>query len=241
MKKNIAIILMLVFSVSLFAQRRTNVKKGPFIENDTTVLYRHTEFDDEGTEFTVKAYIDTDRNSNDFKCYTGMVFNDWDKQNFEENMQWLKQQHPQPFQKHIFPENFPCNWIPIESYQGKYYLYDMTSCYWHKFTDSLYIINGMEVLLYIIESCEEISPTHYRVKVNDLYNKTLDNIDFYIIDTERKIAVMANGYYKSLVIAQETASMLDLIVWITGDMPDDDDIGFDKIDYNKLLDDFQSK
>lgn len=218
-------------------------KKGPFIENDTTFLYRYVA-NSRGYYNFADAYIETDRQSKSYQKMlnraSSYLLDDWDRDNYNILFKYLKKRYTKPFPKHSLSD-LARAWIPLSSFQGKYYInqLDVFSYFW--LTDSLYIRNYMDGPTPLaIQSFKQVSPTHYHLSVT-LDGNDFQNIDLYIIDAKRKIAVFVetnneNTYKRySLYVSKETASLFDLIVWNSTDMPSSDDVDFDKIDFQQLL------
>lgn len=217
-------------------------RKGPFIENDTTVLYECT-YQYEGKTFRQKAYIDTNR-ENKGRLSSFLMFGDeFDKETFDGYMNRYRSNCAQPLKRISMP-NLPEDWLPIESYRGKYYFYDM-SMYPRKLTDSLFIVKYMDgPYPFALSSYKQIAPAHHQFTMDAISSlsdgaKTNDTLNIYIIDTKRQIAILETNGSKDLCIAADNASQLDYISWICDELPDNSSIEFDKIDYDALLKPFK--
>lgn len=218
-------------------------KKGPFVENDTTFLYRFATNND-GYYCFEDAYIERDRQSKRYQQVLNYastyLLNHWDVEHFDYELKYLKEKHPQSFPKHTLSDDFPRNWIPIRSFQNTYYISELSACYTSFFTDSLYIKKDMDgPIPYIIQSFKQVSPTHYLFDL--IRHDNLSHLDLQIIDTERKIAVITTvdqeneRKWQTLYIAKDTAPLLDAICWNSTDMPEEFHVDFDKIDFETLL------
>lgn len=214
-------------------------RKGPFIENDTTFLYRfstnaHGYYDYED------IYIEKDRQSESYqqtlKRASTYLLDDHDQTQYTFFYKLLKEKHPLPLTQHSLAD-LPKAWMRLRSFQNTYYINDLDIYNLCWFNDSLYIKHDMEgPVLSAIYSFEQITPTHYHFV---LAQGTIRwGLDLQIIDSERKIAVFTpSGKRKEkiLYVAQETAHLFDLINWKASYPIDNTHIDFDKIDFDTLL------
>ena len=218
-------------------------KKGPFVENDTTFLYRFATNND-GYYCFEDAYIERDRQSKSYQQILNYastyLLDHWDVEQFDYELKYLREKHPQSFPKHTLSDDFPKTWIPICSFQNTYYINELNACYTSFFTDSLYIKQNMDgPMPYIIQSFKRVTPTHYLFDL--IRHDNLCHLDLQIIDTERKIAIIttedqeSDRKWHTLYIAKDTAPLLDAICWNSTDMPEDSHVDFDEIDFDALL------
>lgn len=220
-------------------------KKGLFVENDTTFLYRYVN-NSRGYYNFVDAYIETDRQSKSYQKMlnraSSYLLDDRDRNNYNSSFKYLKEKYTKPLPKHSL-SNLSRAWIPLSSFQGKYYINQLDIFRYFWLTDSLYIRNYMDgPVPYVIQSFKQVNPTHYHLSVT-MDGNNFQNQDLHIIDTKRKIAVLVESDKEnkhkrySLYVSKETASLFDLIVWNSTDMPNlhSGNVGFDKIDFQKLL------
>lgn len=223
-------------------------KKGPFVENDTVFLYRYASNTDGDYNFK-DFYIETNRQSKSYQKVLEKVaavsnnVTEWNIDHVNAQLKQIKEFHPAPLTKHPIPKQMQEGWMPLHSFQGKYYINDLDVFHMFWITDSLYIRNYMDgPTYYIIQSFKEISPGHYQF--SKAYRNSVDNIDIYMIDEKRKIAVFVksspgeNYSNKGLFVAQETADLFDLIACRSRDMPINE-VEYDEIDFDALLKPFK--
>lgn len=219
-------------------------KKGPFVENDTTFLYRSATNAYNGCPEYEDIYIERDRQSKSYQQvlnYASTYLSDHsDVEDFDYQLKYLREKHPQAFPKHTLSDDFPKTWIPICSFQNTYYMNELYAYYTSFFTDSLYIKRDMDgPVPYIIQSFKRVSPTHYLFDLIRYDNRC--HLDLQIIDAERKIAIITTDDQESgrkwhtLYIAKDTAPLLDAICWNSTDMPEDTNVDFDEIDFDSLF------
>ena len=219
----------LFIASSIQAQQQTTARKGPFVENDTTFVYK---YDD-----SYKAYIETNHQSTHYQRILHPIMNEYDIKTYEDGMKTIKEIFPQSLPK--FPiGDLPRQWIPIRSFKGKYYL-TSESCFQETFTDSILIRVDMEgPRPQNFLSFKKLSPHHYYYQIKDYAYRDgkVEEIHLYMIDPKRQIIVIQSGSgYCNMLISKEKAPLLDMICWISEDMPDDSDIDFDTIDFQKLI------
>ena len=210
----------------------------PFVENDTTFLYKKTHQEGKYTTNT-KIYIDKKEwNSEAYRRWLSYTSLDsLTLASLSKRLEPLKKKYPESLAKHSL-HGCPQTWIPLCSFQGKLYLYDGNNQL--QFNDPLFITNSMEITPYLIRSFNQVSPTHYRGQLCSEYgNLPFDgSLDLYMIDAKRKVAIIREGgKYKeyALYVAKETAHLFDMINWRCDEEPEGDEIEFDKINYPKLI------
>lgn len=213
-------------------------KKGPFVENDTTFLYRFAT-NVQGYHCFADIYIEKDRQSESYQRILKCASTYEGNESYDAELKQLKEKHPQSFPKYSLSD-LPRTWIPLCSFQNKYYINELDAYYPCWITDSLYIKNYMDgPTPFIIQTFKQISPTHYHFDLMRWDN--LSHIDLQIIDKERKIAIVttdeqeSNRKWQTLYVAKETAPLFDLIAWYSSDMPNGNEIDFDEIDFDTLL------
>lgn len=215
-------------------------KRGPFVENDTLFLLRSAD-NTSGFHDFEDVFIETDRQSKRFQNVltrgSNMILKEEERNEFNEVLKRSKKNHLEPLIKHPISD-ISKGWIPLHSFQGKYYINSIDIFYIFWITDSLYVRNYMDgPTPYIIRSAKKVSPKHYQLYLG---YENIKSIDLYVVDDKRKIAVavesMPKTSYKrtSLFVSSETAHLFDLIDWNSSTMPVDH-LEYDKIDFQKLI------
>ncbi len=223
-------------------------KKGMFVENDTTFLYRYAKLDTFNNHVSydyTDAYIETNRESKDWQTvkqwWSNFIYNEYDQDSYNKWLEYLHKEFETPLPTHNCDE-IKTTWVPFRSYRGKYYA-EFLGAYYNTFiNDSLYVHIDMDgPYPYSIRSAEKISPTHFRLQLGSRLGKTVQK-DLYIIDPERKIAIFSsadpeneNRRYNYLQMPKESAEQLDLITWRSTSEPDISVVGFDEMNADSLL------
>ncbi len=210
----------------------------PFVENDTTFLYKKTHQEGKYTTNT-KIYIDKKEwNSEAYRRWLSYTSLDsLTLASLSKRLEPLKKKYPESLSKHSL-QGCPQTWIPLCSFKGKLYIDEGNNQL--QFNGPLFVSNYMEVMPYLIRSFSKLSPTHYRGQFCSEYgNLPFDgSFDLYMIDTKRKVAVIREGGHDkeySLYVSKETAHLFDKISWRCDEEPQGDEIEFDKINYPKLI------
>lgn len=233
--------------ISNVLSKISEVINTPFVRNDTTFLHERVYSDGKFIGFQ-RAYIERDKNSDIAKQLLNYSFFESDDTNYNYGISQLKKLHPEPFTKYNFGDS-STHWIPIKSYKGIYYLYEMCAYYPCYFTDSLYVRVWQDgPSPYIIISFDKKGARHYQAQIIDNYsngNIQEKMLDFYLIDVRNGITVVAEKDIATrittyqLMVTREKAAKLDIIAWISNELPDDITLHFDEIDYEHLI--LQSK
>lgn len=223
--------------------QKSKVIEGPFVRNDTVFLYENIYYVDGYREMQA-AYIEKDKNSEIVASLLDFSLDPTDSLTYEKDVARLRSIPPHTFKKFVF-DDFPTHWVPLKSYRGNYYVHELDAYYSRYFTDSLYVCRWQDgPRPYIIRSFEKKSANHYRAQIiddissSDVQESTLD---FYMIDRENEVAVVAekrnNSDYTTYILAvsREKAPNFDFIVWISSELPDDSVLNFDEPDYEKLI------
>lgn len=249
--KHLLIIIGLIVGIDAYAQNniptnKTNdtiryTRKVLFVENDTVFLSRVSN-NSNGFHYFEDVYIETNRQSTTFQRVLNRAYNilldQEEKEYFDDVVKRYKDINKQESLVKHPVSDISKGWIPLQSFQGKYYInsIDIFQLFW--ITDSLYIRNYMDgPTPYIIHSFKKVSPTHYQIHLGQ---KDSLIIDFYIIDDKKKIAIVVKSMPKSdhkeisLFVSSETAHLFDLIAWNSSQVPYDH-IVYDKIDFQKLI------
>ena len=226
---------------------RTFTRHGPFVENDTTFLFQSSDYNPYGGYIRhCRAYIDKNRDSESHRLLDACStpdYDDWSRDNFAQSLDILKKErHPGSFPVHSL-QDCPRTWIPIDSYRGEYYV-DML--YWYPIwiNDSLFVRQMMDgPYPSVIDAFERIDPAHYRFRTTAGY-PDVQQADIFIVDSVRKIAVFAfsndndsrkKPLFYGLYAPLETARELDLVEWDFTDLPDGDEIAWDRLDFEAMI------
>lgn len=237
---------LVISTICLVGSTVEAVAQNSFVRNDTLILYENTYRVGNDVE-TQKAYVETNPDSEIVKTIIDSSFLQSDQSEYENTLSKLKNQYPDYFRKHTLG-NFPTHWIPLSSYRGRYYIYELEAYYPCYFTDSVFVRVYMDGSYpSILKRFEKKSETHYQAQIIDLFSSCSDKsetLDFYLIDADAGITVMRQQcgceekkdvQYK-LMVPAEKARNFDIIAWKTRfEMPDDRNLVFDKLDFNKLI------
>lgn len=217
-------------------------RRGPFVENDTTFLYRSSVYNPE-YDYTshCSVYIERNRESASHRLLAACStpgYDDWNRDAYAQSLKFLKERHPEPLPVYSLQE-CPRTWIPIASFRGAYYV-DMFYFYPIWITDSLFVRQMMDgPFPSVIEAFERIGPAHYRFRTTAGYTD-VERVDLYIVEPVRKIAVFAfaNGQevlFHGLYAPLETACQMELVEWDCTDLPAGDEVDWDSVDYEALI------
>ena len=224
-------------------------KKGMFVENDTTFLYRYAKLDTFNNHVSydyTDAYIETNRESKDWQTvkqrWSNFIYDEYHQETYDYELKHLHEKFGTPLPTHNCDE-IKTTWVPFLSYRGKYYAEFQSSYYGIFINDSLYVQMYMDgPYSCSIQSAEKISPTHFRLQVRGHAQEKVKQQDIYIINPECNIAIFSspnpernNGKENWLYMAKESAEQLDLITWRSTSMPDISLIGYDEMNADSLL------
>jgi hypothetical protein len=213
-----------------------------------TVFLRKLVFDTvyQGTPYHVynNIYIDTNRNSENYRLLSDFSFTE--HENLDEYNAKIKKRKI-PISK-ISTKGVPMEWIPLYSYQNRYYVYkpsEMGGLMRRIINDSLLIYWDMEgPLPYILESISQTANGGWTVRSKDYFVRMEgflrpEMLNIYIIDPVNQVAVWEyksnteKEYTYELCIPKEKARNFDLIVNDSNEKAMEFD--FDKLDFKKLL------
>lgn len=214
-------------------------KEGPFVENDTTFLYKLT-WDQEDSKGHIRAFVVRDRLSESYRRLYAETspdsLDEWHANAIHCRLERMRKEQPEPF-RHYDLQDCPTTWIPLQTLRGKHYV-DMLTSYPLWLTDSLCIRQNMDgPHAARIEEFERCSKHHYRLKTS--YSGTeQQQIDIHIIDPVRKIAVIVfrnDVEYALLCGARERIDQFDLVEWAFTEYPSGAEIPWDEVDYKSLI------
>lgn len=234
---------------SVYAQEKVTIKKGPFVENDTTFLLKKYYSD-----FTQSVYIEKNRKSRPYKRLLNFTLSESDINQYKDLIKVYTEKNYTLHKKHEL-YNLPGNWVPLYSYQGKYYLYCPCEGGFNgrrQINDSTLICNYIDgPYPFIINSTKQLSPTVYLIKTaesysnGDLIRKPKD-LYIYIIDPVNEIAVWqyttnAGKPSYTLYVSEKKARNFDMVVWDCSYEKEFDEFEFDQIDFEKLIEQCKNK
>lgn len=259
MKLKTIIFLLCCFVCSSIQAQADSIskRKGPFIENDTTFLYKHFSKDKDNYVAYENAYIETNRESKFFQrilsdyYFTfqhGPLSNEEREYNYTIELQ-KKGKNLQTLKKHSLKGLANKKWIPLNRYKGKYYLDGENCKYVTWLTDSVYVHRYMDgPKPYILQSFKKINKRHFYFRytrgsiypATNKYTESLYDVELYIVDPKQKIAVTRtleydnHAFYYRLWIAHENAASVDMIEYDSNNMPLRD-VPYDRIDFLSLI------
>lgn len=208
-------------------------RKGPFVENDTTFLYKSVCHQGEYRRYC-KAYIEKNRQAPVYRfILSGSSLDsldEWNANSFKQNLERIKEEHPAPLPLHSL-HGCPEAWIPLCSFQGRCYI-NVLDFYPFWLTDSVYVEQYMDgPMPDLIESSEQPGPARYRFRTAEI------TLDLHIIDTVRKIAAVMRSdmSHPALYVARETACLFDVVDWDSSEVPMGDEVDWDDIDWRELI------
>lgn len=188
-----------------------------------------------------KIYIDKNPNSS----FRQSINRSPAAANIEENIDYIKNRYGASLDKFVLG-NFSKDWIPLQQYQGQYYLYsacDFGGVEYIVSDSCVYFTSQDGYIPTVLKSTKLLSPTHYQFKAwsgyrNPQNKEALDTYDVYLINNLYQISVWkitpTDGEQSyQLMIPRSQASHFDLIVCQSDELADD--LEFDTIDYKQLI------
>lgn len=180
----------LLFLLFLFAHR---ISFSQFIFNDSLFFVR-----DKNDEYYHRIFVDTNKKSEFYSYVSDFTLANFDTDIYKRSLQYL-------YSKKLFPkkqslENLPVEWVLLETYRSKIYVYCPNDFYNHykvKITDSIFIDwtgEGPEAN-YVQKFTKKSESTF----VFSLQSQMFHNRELTIkyIDKENGIAIFRNKYYDS--------------------------------------------
>jgi hypothetical protein len=227
----------LLFLLFLFAHR---ISFSQFIFNDTLFFVR-----DKNDEYYHKIFIDTNKKSEFYSYVSDFTIANFDIESYKRSLDFLYSKKLNPRKQRL--ENLPREWVLLETYKSKTYVYSPNDFYFHykvKLTDSIFIDwTGEGPEANYIQKFTKINSSTY---VFNLKSQTSLNRELTIkyIDREKGIAIFRdkfyNSYFKEMVeqyhLMGDVQKMrnIPLLVNICDNLkqyePD-----FDKVDLSKLF------
>lgn len=208
--------------------------------NDTLFFVR-----DKNDEFYHRIFIDTNKRSEFYSYVSDFKIANFDIDSYKRSLKYL-------YSKKLFPkkqalENLPREWVMLETYKTKIYVYSPADFYFHykvKLTDSLFIDwTGEGPEANYIQKFTKLNSSTYEFS---LKSQTSLNRELTIkyIDKEKGIAIFRNKYYNSYFkkmieeyqLMGDVRKMRNILLLVnTCDNSKQHELDFDKIDYAKLF------
>lgn len=213
-----------------------------------TVFLRKLVFDTvlQGERYRVynNIYIDTNRNSENYKLLSDFSFNE--NNNLDAYNEKIKKRKIQLSK--ISTKALPKEWIPLYSYQNRYYVYkpsEMGELRRRIINDSLLIFWFMDgPLPYVLETISQTGNTGWTVRSKDYFVRMEgfvrpEVLNIHIIDPVNQIAIWEyksnteKEYSYELCIPKEKARNFELIANDSNEKAME--FEFDQLDFKKLL------
>jgi len=226
-------IKILFFFLSLFIYGASFAQ---FKQNDTLFFVR-----DKNDSFYHRIFIDTNKKSKFYSYVSDFTIENFDIDSYKRSLKYL-------YSKKLFPkkyslENLSREWVMLETYKGKIYVYSPADFYFHykvKLTDSLFIDwtgEGPEAMY--IQKFNKLNSSTYKFILKSQSSQHRE-LTIKYIDKEKGIAIFQNKYYDPYLkkMIQQYQLMGDVrkmrnipLLVNTCDNQKQDELEFDKIDY----------
>lgn len=207
-----------------------------FKQNDTLFFVR-----EKNDSLYHRGFIDTNKNSEFYFRVSDFKITGFDVDTYKSSLAYL-------YSKKLFPgklllKDLPGEWVMLETYKGKIYVYSPADFYFHykvKLTDSLWIDwtgEGPEATY--IQKFDKLNASVYKfiLRSQSYHNRELT---IKYIDKEKGIAIFQSKYYnpylKKMIeryqLMGEVRKMRNIPLLVnTCDHQKQDELEFDKIDY----------
>jgi hypothetical protein len=213
---------------------------GQFKQNDTLFFVRR-----KTGSFYHRVFIDTNKQSEFYSRVSDFSIAGFDTDTYKRTRDYLHSK--KLFQKKRILNKVPREWVALEIYKGKSYVYSPADYYFHykvKLTDSLFIDwtgEGPEATY--IQEFDEYNPRTYRfILKSESYSWRQLTVKY--IDEKKGIAIFQNKYYRPSSTRLETSYQLMVDVKKIRDIPiivntcdnsKQDELQFDTVDYAKMF------
>lgn len=211
----------------------------PFLRRDTLFFRDRTETAD-GFTVTTKVYVDPDpRSETRRRLLRNASPETIDRADLAEKLRNLRRKHPGRFSRRN-PGSLSATWLPLISVKGTLYIDGLG--YPVNLTDSLFIEQTQDGLWpSIYTRFEAPEAGHLRFGTNSSYPPETDRAwDFYLIDPQRRIAVLAEHIdpdrtrYRLLADAVRESDF-DLLAWDCTELPHGGEVPRDTLDFVRLI------
>ena len=229
----------------LVAEQMLFATDKPFIQNDTTFLYREysyyqcdtcSEYQLDSSSYYIrpkewKGYLDH------LHRYTYWYSRDEDNEEyFAEAYNYLREKCP--VLQHNRLGDIPRLWYPVVKYRGKYYI-SIDNLNAIELTDSIVVYHDMEIAMSALLNFTKVGKDSYRWQEQPEYFEGIDTVTLrpakhikglYIMSTVRKeLGIEVH----QLLVPEKYIHRFDFIDWRSSDhIPDG--LIYDKIDFDKL-------
>jgi hypothetical protein len=202
---------------------------------DTTFLLKET-----SNGICHAIFVDENKTSKFYKQISDFTFYNYDKDNFNSSLKYLKEKHISLSRKVI--TQVPKKWIPLYQYKNKLYLYYPCDFYFHfiyNITDTAFIdYTGEGPVANKIIDFKIINDTTFQFQLTAVTNPTRSLI-IHVIDRNRGVAVFEektqeNGKHFYLMVSADKIKSFPVIVNYCPSQKQDE-FQFDKPNYYKLL------
>lgn len=225
-------LLILLFIAAYFCS------SGQTHKEDTTFLLRENS---NGIYHVI--FVDGNQASKFYKQISDFTFYNYDKDNFNSSLKYLKERHITLTRKVI--TQVPKKWIPLYQYKNKFYLYIPCDAYFrfkYNITDTSFVdYTGEGPVAYKILDFKNINDSTFKFKLTGM-NKPKRSLTIHIIDRDKGVAVFEEiavfeGSQEKRFYLMVSADKIKSFPIIINYCPSqkEDELQFDKPDYNKLL------
>lgn len=214
---------------------------GPFLRNDTLFFCDRTEKAD-GFTVTTKVYVDPDPRSENRRRMreAASLMSVRNRRDLANNVRYLRRKHPGEFTRRDL-QGLPAAWLPLVSVKGELYIDGGVESYPLYLTDSLFIEQSQDgPWPSIYTRFERPEAGRLQFRTNSPYPPEGDRAwDFYLIDPEQGIAVLAEHVGSQtryrLLAAEERTGNFGLLVWECTELPAGDEVPRDTLDFRRMI------
>ena len=98
----------------------------------------------------------------------------------------------------------------------------------------------------VIESFEKPASGHYRIVSLDFFERKRMRFDLYRLDSVRGASALvvhrdSELLYRKLMVPRESAERYDLLEWDCTEMPYGNEVAYDDLDFDKLIENADCK
>lgn len=210
----------------------------PFVEGDT--LYHHKRsYTVNGSEAHCNVYVERNRGA---ECFRRLLSDDrfCRGRELEERLAEFHEKMPLPFRRHD-RMGCPETWLPLVQVGGERYLDGGVYNYPLRITDSLVeevMMDGSRFT--VIVAFEKPASGHYRIVSLDFFERKRMRFDFYRLDSVRGASALvvhrdSELLYRKLMVPRESAERYDLLEWDCTELPYGNEVAYDDLDFDKLI------
>lgn len=210
----------------------------PFVEGDT-LYYHKRSYTENGSEEHCNVYVERNRGA---ECFRRLLSDDrfCRGQELEERLAELREKMPLPFRRHD-RMGCPETWLPLVQVGGERYLDGGVYNYPLRITDSLVeevMMDGSRFT--VILSFEKPASGHYRIVSLDFFERKRMRFDLYRLDSLRGASALVVHcdtalLYRKLMVPRECAERYDLLEWDCTELPYGNEVAYDDLDFDKLI------